>query len=174
MTHDPLIATARIAILVVRGLLWFAAAMMIGLVAVTTFASDAQLAEWGREAATLGAAAESRTTLAILFTFTLGIVVLAERFFQQLGAIVATVPAGEPFAPMNADRLQRMGWLAVGFQTISLGANLFSDQARELSDKIDLTLELSLEGIFLALLLFILARVFRIGAAMRDDLEGTV
>jgi hypothetical protein len=31
-----------------------------------------------------------------------------------------------------------------------------------------------LSGLLLVLVLFILARVFRVGAAMRDDLEGTI
>lgn len=34
--------------------------------------------------------------------------------------------------------------------------------------------DFSLSSLFLSLTLFILARVFRHGAAMRDDLEGTV
>ena len=40
----------------------------------------------------------------------------------------------------------------------------------------DITIDagLDIEGILLALILFILARVFRHGARMRDDLEGTV
>ena len=33
---------------------------------------------------------------------------------------------------------------------------------------------ITLDGILLAVILFILARVFRQGAAMREDLEGTV
>jgi hypothetical protein len=34
--------------------------------------------------------------------------------------------------------------------------------------------DVPLAGLFLALVLFILARVFREGTRMRDDLEGTV
>ena len=174
MIRDPLITAARIAIIAARALLWFAGLVMAGLFVATLFASDAQLAEWGREAAELGGAAESRPALAILFGFMLLIIVPAERFFQQLQAIVDTVPKGNPFDPANADRLRRMAWLAVAFQTVSLGVNLLSDRTKEMSDRLDMTLELSFEGIFLALLLFVLARVFRLGAAMREDLEGTV
>jgi hypothetical protein len=38
----------------------------------------------------------------------------------------------------------------------------------------DFDFGVSLGGLLLALTLFILARVFRQGAAMREDLEGTV
>ena len=38
----------------------------------------------------------------------------------------------------------------------------------------EVTADVSANGLLLVLVLFILARVFKTGAQMRDDLEGTV
>ncbi|WP_260483460.1 DUF2975 domain-containing protein [Sphingomicrobium flavum] len=174
MTRDPLIFFARFAVIAIRALLGFAALVLLVGLGFTLFASDAQLVETATEMSKMGADAVSRASLGILFGFTLLVVILAERFFQQLQAIIATVPAGEPFSPLNAKRLERMAWLAVAFQTVGLSSTLLSNTVRDVGEQIDLTVELTFEGIFIALLLFILARVFREGAAMREDLEGTV
>jgi hypothetical protein len=44
----------------------------------------------------------------------------------------------------------------------------------EVGLKVGIQVDLPLAGLFLALVLFILARVFREGTRMREDLEGTI
>ena len=93
-----------------------------------------------------------------------------------LRRIVDTVGAGDPFVPINAGRLRDMGVLMIVL-TLSIPALppvvawlnvLLSEPAA--SD----SFEFQPDGLLLALVLFILARVFKVGAAMRGDLEGTV
>ena len=174
MTRDPLIVAAKIGIIATRAILLFGGAVLLAVIVFTIVASDAQLAESAAEMAEFDAAPGMRHAMLALFGLAFLVVAAAERFFQQLQAIVATVPAGNPFDPANADRLRRMAWLAVGFQIVSLAASMLSAAAKNLGEQIDVTLEVTFEGIFLAILLFILARVFRLGTAMREDLEGTV
>jgi hypothetical protein len=109
----------------------------------------------------------------------LAIVLMLFVFFGTLRKIIATVGEGDPFAPENADRLSLMGWLMLGVQlalipATALGIALarFASQFEDAHFTVDGGLDI--EGILLVIILFILARVFRHGAAMREDLEGTV
>ena len=101
-------------------------------------------------------------------------------FFGKLRAIIDTVSAGDPFVPVNAERLSAMAWLLLASQLLTWPlvalALVIAEWAQELDD-VDLRLEgdaFDITGILMVLVLFILARVFRHGAAMREDLEGTV
>jgi len=71
-----------------------------------------------------------------------------------------------------------MGWLAIGGQGIALAlkgvVKVLEPYAIKAGKPIDLEFDLDMTGVLLVLILFILARVFRHGAAMRADLEGTV
>jgi hypothetical protein len=97
-------------------------------------------------------------------------------FVRQLARMIDTVGQGDPFIPENADRLTRMAWLAVAIQFVALVmAPLAGWLALRLDEGVfELRSDFSFTGLGLAVVLFILARVFRKGAAMRDDLEGTV
>ena len=101
------------------------------------------------------------------------------RLFQLLKRIVDTVGEGDPFVPENARRLTQMAWLSLGVQLAALpiGAiGLWIEEVTEGKGGADITVDsgLSGNGLLLMLILFILARVFRQGAAMRAELEGTV
>ena len=95
-------------------------------------------------------------------------------FLRELRRIVDTVADGDPFIPDNARRLERMGWLSVATQLIAIPAGMLAGWATYLAHVRYLDIGLSLGGVFLALILFVLARVFRTGAQMRAELEGTV
>lgn len=117
----------------------------------------------------------------ILGLFALLIMLLAGAFvfFGKLRAIIATVGEGDPFAPENADRLSVMAWLLLAIQVVMIPAGglglLLAKWADEVGNS-DVTIDagLDLTGILMVIVLFILARVFKHGAAMREDLEGTV
>lgn len=121
--------------------------------------------------------ASTSALLVILFLIVAALFV----FFGKLRAIIATVGEGDPFAPVNAQRLNHMAWLLLGTQILlwpaALLGEVFLDWANGLED-VDIAASggggFDLTGILMVLVLFILARVFRHGAAMRDDLEGTV
>lgn len=104
---------------------------------------------------------------------------LAIWFLLLLRQIVGTVEAGDPFIGENATRLSKMGWIAVGAEVLSMplaGAVIWIAGMVEDSDSTGLDKDIGFDssGIVLILVLFILARVFRQGARMREDLEGTV
>lgn len=95
------------------------------------------------------------------------------RIFSELRSILATVRQGDPFLAENGARLNRVGWalLALQFMDLLFGASVgyFSSLKVEVIDWTP-----ALGGWIAVPLVFILARVFQIGAQMRDDLATTV
>lgn len=102
-----------------------------------------------------------------LFMFPL-IHVIATRLL----AIVDTVRRGDPFVASNAQRLKTIAWALLGAQILHLVFGLFAARLSRPNAEIDWAF--SVTGWIAVVLLFVLARVFEQGAAMRDDLEGTV
>jgi hypothetical protein len=116
-----------------------------------------------------------------LLVLTAVVFALAERFFRRLGEIVDSVSNGDPFVIANAARLEQMGWLALAMNVLALVLGAFRDWLVHLADAAlgnallsKAGIGFSFPGLILILVLFILARVFRQGAAMREELEGTV
>ena len=107
-----------------------------------------------------------------------GMLYLALRFIRELSGIVGSVGAGEPFDPQNADRLSRMAWITIAAEALALPLAAltawFKPYLARAGERVDVDFGLDGETILLILILFILARVFREGARMRDELEGTV
>tara|TARA_B100000678_G_C18124879_1_gene468235 strand:+ start:173 stop:712 length:540 start_codon:yes stop_codon:yes gene_type:complete len=103
-----------------------------------------------------------------------GLLALGVHFLRLLHRIVMSVTKGDPFAPVNADRLRHMAWTALAIQAGSLVMIFVVARFGSLTDRIGIHSDVSLDGLLVALLLFVLARIFAHGAAMRDDLEGTV
>lgn len=159
-----------------RHVLRVAIAFMIAMMALVVWALAALLFFPSRTIAAELAAAPP-AALPLIFACAavgLGMLFLSIRFARELGRIVCTVQQGDPFDPVNATRLARMGWLALA---ITLAGWLLLPFVSWLSshfEEINVGGGSSLGGAALAATLFILARVFRHGAAMRDDLAGTV
>ena len=99
-------------------------------------------------------------------------------FFGKMRALIASASEGDPFIPDNARRLNAMAWLLLSSQVLTVIVGELRVYAISLIDpQSESTLDISpndLAGFLIVLVLFILARVFRHGAAMREDLEGTV
>lgn len=100
-------------------------------------------------------------------------------FFGKLRGMIDTVGQGDPFVPENADRLNAMAWLqisiyVVGFIAVGIASMVAAWAQQFVDTEIDTSIDFDIGAILLVLVLFILARVFRHGAAMRADLEGTV
>ena len=99
-------------------------------------------------------------------------------FFGKMRALIESVGKGDPFIPENAQRLNAMAWLILGAKVLAeivgwLRIYLASLMDPEAASTFDFSLY-DLHSFLIVLVLFILARVFRHGAAMREDLEGTV
>jgi hypothetical protein len=93
---------------------------------------------------------------------------------KQLLAIIATVRAGDPFVTSNAHRLQTIAWLLLALQVLSLIIGAIAQAVSSPAHPLHLDAGFSINGWLAVLLTFLLARVFAVGAHMRDDLEGTV
>lgn len=93
---------------------------------------------------------------------------------KRMVAIVETVRAGDPFVATNADRLQTIAWLLLALQVVSIVIAAIADAVALPGRPIDIDAGFSINGWLAVLLTFLLARVFAVGARMRDDLEGTV
>jgi hypothetical protein len=102
-----------------------------------------------------------------------------------IGAIVKSVRSGDPFTAENANRLRKLGWmfLIIGLftwigdsydtvQNIDDDSAVIKDYMIYISAFVHLMLNPAL--ILASPLMFILARVFDAGIAMREDAEGTV
>ena len=176
LVKDPLLAAARIILIFFIAVLGIAAAAVTLGAPIVLFFKDrvlAALADEGVKGAEAIFPALPLVMLAIAALLALGI-----YFLVLLRRIVNSVGDGDPFIPENATRLSRMGWLALLGQVASIplgGAVVWIARIVEDDPKVRVDeFGFSGSGILLVLILFILARVFRRGAEMRGELEGTV
>lgn len=172
--RDPLLTAAKVLLYIFIALFIFAMAMVaIGTGAVLTVGHGEltkALAEAGAPTLSLWAIVGIMALVELLLFMIL-------RFCLELRRIVLSVDDGDPFHPDNATRLSRMGWLSLAaWATMIPIAAIASWIDRTVGDAADIevTSDVDLNGLLLALVLFILARVFRHGAQMREELEGTV
>jgi len=93
---------------------------------------------------------------------------------KRLLAIVETVRAGDPFVPVNADRLQAIAWALLTLQLLSIVIGAIVEAVSIPGHPLDIDAGFSINGWLAVLLTFLLARVFAQGTLMREDLEGTV
>ena len=96
---------------------------------------------------------------------------------RRLREIVDSVSTGDPFVPVNAERLRRMAWLTLAMQAVAIPMTrlaVWFDAAPEAANVYHDRNGISAGALALALILFVLARVFRVGAEMREELEGTI
>ena len=93
---------------------------------------------------------------------------------QSLLRIIGAVESRNPFNDGNGKRLEKIASNVLGLQLLGLFAASIGSPIGGDINGFDIGLKLSPGGVAVVLLLFILARVFRQGAAMRNDLEGTV
>ena len=178
MTHtetlpkDPLLTIANMLIWLILGITAFAGMVVaVGIPGVLVF--GAELVDDPR---LNPLSTEAKALICVLLIGVAGLLYLFWRFFRAMQAIARSVGDGDPFIPANASRLTQMAWLVLAMNIAvipiaALGlhiASLVGTAGGSIKGAFDLG------GIILALTLFILARVFRQGAAMRADLEGTV
>jgi hypothetical protein len=176
--NDLLLLAGKILTLLIQGIMGLSVVVVALTIPAIALFQDSINAE---VAAEFGPAAVSLPVLPViaLLACALTVVALVFLFFGKLRGIIDTVAAGDPFVPDDADRLSAMGWLQIGIYLASLAtsgaAALVASWASQFTDvTIKASLDVDVPTVLLVLVLFILARVFRHGAAMREDLEGTV
>jgi hypothetical protein len=170
---DPLLGIAKVVLTITMAIL------AIGIAALA-IGSVTMLAMKGTVVAKLiesGAPAEAFWAILLLLPFVAVMLILTYRFTQTLRAIVLTVEQGDPFIPDNASRLRTMAWLALAIQLASIPIGALGvwigNVTKDVGD-VEVGSDFSGNGLLLVLVLFILARVFKTGAQMREELEGTV
>ena len=169
--RDPLLTSARWLLAILIGLMLFGAIfILIGIGGILTVGR----AEVMAKIAATGAPPSSLGLVILGFLLIMGLLLMTARFLLELRRVVDSVRDGDPFRPENADRLARMGWLALIGKAVWIAIVAIAHWAAQYLDGRRLPEINLVSGLLLVLVLFILARVFRVGAAMRDDLEGTV
>lgn len=101
--------------------------------------------------------------------------------FRATSAIIASAMSDDPFIDINASRLSRIGWLLVGLTSLQAVTGMALGPLAETIEAASPNIHLgdvdgsfSPPGILTILLVFVLAQIFRRGAEMRSELEGTV
>jgi hypothetical protein len=115
-----------------------------------------------------------RLLTAVRLTMLIGaaVVPLAHLLLTRLRAIVATVAAGDPFVPENAERLTAIAWALLGIQICDLAFGVMAHTiARGIAG---FEWSFGLTGWLAVALLFVLASVFRHGTRIRDELAETI
>jgi hypothetical protein len=96
-----------------------------------------------------------------------------DRLLTALGQMIDSARAGDPFVAVNARRLQAIGWSLLVLQLLDILGLLLCKLFPSLGSAAP-NVDFSPGGWVAVLMVFVLSRVFAAGAAMRDELEGTV
>ena len=164
---------------VTRGLLWLMLALVAVALLVIVASSGALVVMWPEIAAEAKNNSvfidvdTMRPQLFALFGILAAILAAAVYILRQLQALV-TSAAGDPFVPTNALRLRRIGWALVATQLLAFPLGWVASNIAVSTSTFANMGGLDLQGLLAILLAFVLAAVFERGAAMRDELEGTV
>jgi hypothetical protein len=171
--NGKLLRVTRWLLLLILGLLAVAGLIILAVGAILPFHWTEAVAQIAKEYPNLDASALFPKIYAI---FGLGLLVLGAvgTIMRKLLAIIDSVALGDPFVLVNAARLKAIGWLMVAVQIIGIPLAVVAREAADLFGKNNVDLDLSLNGILAILLVFVLAGIFERGAAMREELEGTV
>lgn len=118
-------------------------------------------------------AAEGLKGIRLLMLIGIVMTVAVDRLLAPLSLMVEDARRGDPFVPANAARLRRIGWALLVLQLLDLAAAWLKAGWPSLGSAAP-TGDISIGGWLATLLVFVLARVFAAGSAMRDDLAGTI
>ncbi|GGD71113.1 DUF2975 domain-containing protein [Croceicoccus mobilis] len=170
--NDPLLAIARF-------LLTFGLAVTVialAAIAITIPAIGIFYSQVSAELVANDAPSSAYWVILLMLMLVAGLLVMAFFFIRHLRRIVDTVAQGDPFVPINATRLTSMAWLSLGMFLIAIPIEASGAWLSGAVEHAEMQGQVGVEGssLFLILTLFILARVFRKGAEMREELEGTV
>ncbi len=121
----------------------------------------------GREKRDMALAVSERITLMAAFVAT----VSTWWVINRLRRIFLAVNQGDAFEPANVNRLRAMG---LGLMGVQIAAAILTFSAPLAEGRADRDYDINLGAWLGILIVFMLAEVFRQGAAMRDDAQMTV
>jgi cbb3-type cytochrome oxidase subunit 3 len=151
---------------------WVCGALIFALLLISFEAE-----EWTWQALGVGSVAGHQDLVAGMRSImVIGIVSVPITFvvFRQLLRIVRSVRAGEPFTVENAGRLKAIAWALLALELLHICVVAIASAVSTEELPLHIGGDFNLTDWLAILLLFVLAQVFREGARMRDDLEGTV
>lgn len=174
---DPLLTAGRLIALVLQGMCAAAGGVFLLLIPLVFLISQGMLPGFSDANDLPDVAKFPLLTAGICLTIIANFAAMFV-FFGKMRALIESASQGDPFIPDNAQRLNAMAWLLLGSQVLTVIVGELRVFAVSLIDpQSQNTFNISpsdLTGFLIVLILFILARVFQHGAAMREDLEGTV
>ncbi len=172
LTKDPLLAFAQILIVAFMSM---AVVVALGMLIGIPFAIINREEIFG-ELLLQSNHSTTEVMAIIVAAFVLMIVMMGLwfKFLQNLLWIINSVGKGDPFVPVNADRLRNMGWTMVALHLVAIPVVSIAGWVTSFTDHAGPNLDGPGSGIVLIVVLFVLSRVFKKGSEMREDLEGTV
>lgn len=171
--RDPLLSAARLLVRLGMGLSIIVGAATL-VAAPVMFVMRADVLGGLTDEAGHAVPAITIGALALILLLVAAMAACAFYFLRDLKRIIDSVGHGDPFVPANAERLARMGWLTIAIELLSIPVGGIGEWMAQTIKGATSDFGIDPSGVLLALILFILARVFREGARMREDLEGTV
>ncbi len=96
-----------------------------------------------------------------------------DYLLDALAHMLASARVGDPFVAANASRLRTIGWSLLVLQLLDIPGMALRHFYPDLGDAAP-DGGISIGGWVSVLMVFILARIFAAGAAMRDELAATV
>lgn len=166
-----MIRSARLLLKACRVLNGFAAAFMIA--ATAALLIDPIIVARGLEGIYGANVAVIRWLLIGLCLIIVATCIAADRIFAALITMIDTVAGGSPFIVANADRLRTIAWSLLIIQLLDLGTGSIAITMSRLTGD-HFGWSFGAGGWIAVLLLFVLTGVFRQGAEMQADLDGTV
>ncbi len=171
--RDNMLPIAQAVVRICAVILWVGiGALLVALPFLYRGRAD-MLAYLGREGTTVGADALF-VMVAVGFIGIAAMLYFGTRILRHLLGFVRSVSLGDPFIADNALRLRKMAWLTVAVECSGLALWFYERAIERYTEPLDIGFSVSMGGIIAVVTLFVLARIFAIGAEMRDDLEGTV
>jgi len=169
-----LFTLAQTAVQAVRAMCWLG--ILAALLAIPLLAYDRRwLLDSVHDA---HAAAVHGSDLFLHFCIGLGsivaLLVLCLVFLRHLSRLLRSAAGARPFTHANAQRLQLMAWLMLAMEVLSIIIGVYASWMGPDFAWMEVGGGMSITGLIAVLMLFVLARVFAAGAAMRDDLDGVI
>lgn len=170
--HGDLVrASARTVWMVLLANLCFGIALLTGLAASGLLGERFTVMLLGGGA---GVDLDARTNgMRWLMVLGLAVAVATHVLVGALRRVIGTVSTGDPFIVGNAARLRTIGWSLLIIQLLDIPAAVIARAYPALGAAAP-DAGVSPAGWLAVLMTFVLARVFVVGARLRDDLEGVV
>ena len=167
-----MLRTASVLMRVLNVLNWIVVAFFVFML-LLTFLADVEITRKFAEKLPNADPADLMDAVRLLCVLVFVAGPITHVLLTRLGTILRSVKVGDAFIAANGERLRVVAWALLGLQLIDIA---FGVLAVMINEEIGETIggSFSLGGWIAVLLLFVLAKVWTEGAAMRDELEGTV